>query len=75
VFQRIQIYSIEEDPSCGWLVEPQDGATEGGFPTARFSHQAERLALVDVNTHTINGLYVPNIPLNNRATSNGEILL
>src|SRR4029450_10604942 len=49
-----------EDLAAGRLDRSQDAAGRGGLSAAALPHQAQRLALVDVEIDTVDGAHVPD---------------
>ncbi len=48
--------SVEHDLSRGDLEQPQHRAADGGFAASGFADQRQRLALVDMERHAVDGV-------------------
>src|SRR5690606_6365559 len=59
----------------GWLVKLEHRAPGGAFAAAGFAHKAQRFAFVNIEADVIDGFDGPDLPLEDNAGGDREILL
>ena len=71
---RADLGPVDLYRALGDVVKPQHRAPAGRLPAAGFAHNAQRLALVDVERDAIDGLHGPHLPAQD-AADDGEMHL
>ncbi|MPM69170.1 hypothetical protein SDC9_116114 [bioreactor metagenome] len=67
------VFPVVKNLAAGGFVEAQQGAARGGLAAAGFSHEAQGLALIDIEGHVVNSLDDPF--LKQPSAAHGEKLL
>jgi hypothetical protein len=71
---REDVLALEQRLPGGRLLEPHQELRQGGLPAARLTHEPERLATVQVERDTVDGLHVAHRLLEDDTFGEGEVL-
>src|SRR5581483_2260535 len=69
------VLALELDLALGHVVQPHDHASEGRLAAPGLAHEPDGLARVDVQVHTVDGVDVADVLLEDDPAGNREVLL
>ena len=51
----VNVFITDDDFTGSWMVDPRDHVQQGGFPAARFAHDGDKLAVVQLHINGFKG--------------------